>query len=204
MQVIKINLVCIMVCICFLFNFTTIVDTQQTFEKIEQKVIFNGYTKVIIRGAELKDFQRCAKAADLIEIGNIPLRKQIGMSCGTTSFAMLMDYLDMPYRTQEFYDECANRRKGEVTYLDQLELCSNKIDINTIATVDYDIKHLKIGDIVLYHAKDYKNESDLHYSVVDSIDNQAIRLANPWNSYDEYTINEFNEIYINEALVLLK
>ena len=68
----------------------------------------------------------------------------------------------------------------------------------------YDIHKLKTGDIVVYHGNGYKNDSDLHASVVDSIDDNTIRIANPWNSYDEYTIREFNQIYIRDALVILE
>ena len=194
--------ICLMVCIWFLFNFATPIEVPE--QNLEAYTTFNGFTNVIISGAESQTLEKTGREVCLVEIGNIPLRKQINNSCATTSFAMLIDYLNMPYRSQEYYDKCANRQKNKGTKLEQLKMCGNKLGVRTILNLDYDIIKLKTGDIVVYHSKGYNNNSDLHGSVVDIIDNETIRLANPWNSYDEYTINEFKEIYTKEVLILLK
>lgn len=135
----------------------------------------------------------------LKEIGNIPLRQQIHNSCGPTSLAMVMDWLDKPYKDQEYYDKCVNRDENERTYIYQLEVCARKLGVDTNEEWNYDVDKLKTGDIVLYH---YNNWTDLHFSVVDNIDKETIRLADPNNWYHEYGIEEFEKMYIGEVFVL--
>lgn len=188
--------VCVVVCILYLFNFMTIVDTPQI---VEQKITYNGYVEVKIRGAQETLIKVSSRPAIIKEIGNIPLRTQINNSCGTTSLGMYMDYIGMPYKTQEYYDLCADRGEEELTYLEQLESCSSKLGIESSILI-HKVDKLKTGDIVLYKA--HKNDTGFHYSVVDSINEETIRLADPLRKYVEYNIEEFKEKYTNYALVL--
>ena len=178
----------------------------------QEYITYNGYTEIKIRGSPQIPLEINNKPVIITDVGLIPLRKQINASCATTSLAMLADYLNQPYRTQEFYDQCANRQEGGA-YLYQLKMCADKIGISTTVKKDYDINKLKTGDIVVFKTfrKSFiKNETitGLHASVIDSIsfceklNQNIIRIANPWNIYHEYTTDEFAEIYTGKALII--
>jgi len=155
------------------------------------------------RGAILQPLEKNKERVIIKEIGNIPLRTQVGPACGPISLAMVMDWLDKPYKNQKYYDRCTYRNKDEWTYVYQLKACAAKLGIDTSEEWNYDIDKLKTGDIVLYHVMGYDNSSDLHFSVVDSIDEEFIRLADPNHYYHEHTIEEFEQMYYKRALIYM-
>ena len=131
---------------------------------------------------------------------NIPLRVQTDTSCGTTALAMALQAKG-EYHTQQFYDECAGRKQDEGTKGYQIQKCARTLGFKFDNRLFINQRYLKSGDIVLYHGYGYGNESDLHYSVIDSIDGDAIVLANPWGQYDYYSTDAFKAVFTNQALV---
>ena len=141
------------------------------------------------------------KIARIRPTGNIPLRTQIGNSCGTTSLAMYMDWIGKNYYPQEYYDKCANRQHGEETYLRQIQKCALKWGVKLKEKSNYKIEKLKTGDMVIFHKLRWSNTSDLHISIVDSIEDDTIRIADTWGYYDTHNIEEFKIKYTGYALV---
>ena len=196
--------VIMLIMIVFVFNFIAPVDTVESEVSIgnfEMDIVFEDR---VMYGAELPDYTNIKDTVKVTEIGNIPLRLQTGLGCGPVSLAMYMDWIGQPYRNQQFYDECAGRDEGETIKLYQLLLCGNDLGVKFIEERNYEVTDLQTGDMVIYHWAGYVNDTDLHLSVVDSIDNEIIRIANPWNTYDEYDINKFDKIFTGEALIAKK
>jgi predicted double-glycine peptidase len=131
---------------------------------------------------------------------NIPLRIQTDTSCGTTALAMALQARG-EYHTQQFYDECAGRKQDERTKGYQIQKCARYLGYKYDNRLFINQKKLKSGDIVLYHVFGYDNDSDLHYSVIDSIEGDTIILANPWGQYDYYSTDAFKAVFTNQALV---
>lgn len=193
-----------MVLILYLYMFILPIDVP--IQEQQEYITYNGYTEIKIRGSPQIPLEINNKPVIITDVGLIPLRKQMNASCATTSLAMLMDWLDQPYRTQEFYDQCAQRSKDKGAYLYQLKMCADKMGISTTVKEDYDINKLKTGDIVVYDIR--QTNISLHASVIDQVsfceklNQNIIRIANPWNIYHEYTTNEFTEIYTGKALII--
>ncbi len=188
--------------VVFLFNAMTIVgyDTEIIDEQvayytisIEKDIIPHGAIKVGMNTVSMNVHQQ--------EIGNIPLRTQTGYACGTVTLAMYMDWIGKNYYNQEYYDKCANRRAGEGTYLSQLRKCALKLGVILKEKAQYETDKLKTGDMVVFHKLEWNNNTDLHISVVDSVEENTIRIADSWGTYDTYNIDEFDRIYTGYALI---
>ena len=90
--------------IAFMFNFMTIVGHDNVDEHVDERLL-NRYTETITReivhrGASQIEMNKVRELWREEELGNIPLRKQVGTSCGTVALAMYMDYLGHEYRSQ--------------------------------------------------------------------------------------------------------
>ena len=188
--------------VVFLFNAMTIVgyDTEITDEQvvyymisIEKDITPHGAIEVSMNTVSMNVHQQ--------EIGNIPLRTQTGYACGTVTLAMYMDWIGKNYYNQEYYDKCAKRRSGEGTQLSQLRKCALKFGVILKEKSQYETDKLKTGDMVLFHKLGWNNNTDLHISVVDSVEENTIRIADSWGTYDTYNIDEFDRIYTGYALI---
>ena len=184
--------------IVFLFNYTTIVGYDNVDEQLLNRYTETIEKEVIHRGAIQIEMNAEQKLWDEKELGNIPLRKQVGPSCVTVSLAMYMDYLGYEYHSQEFYDTCANRAANEGTRLPQIMRCASSLGVKLEKNWGYRIDKLKTGDLVVLY---YNNGLDTHMVVVDSINENTVRIADPNGYYTMYTKDEFEMIYTRQALV---
>lgn len=195
-----ITLLCVTVII--LFNAMTIVGHDT--EIIDERVVYYTISiekDITHRGAMEVEMNTVSMDVHQREIGNIPLRTQTGYACGTVSLAMYMDWIGKNYYNQEYYDKCAKRRAGEGTRLSQLRKCALKWGVILKEKAQYETDKLKTGDMVVFHKLGWNNNTDLHISVVDSVEENTIRIADSWGVYDTYDIDEFDRRYRGYALI---
>lgn len=190
--------------ILFLFNYLTIVGYDNVDERLLNRYTVTIEKEVVHRGAMQIKMNTEQKLWDEKELGNIPLRKQVGPSCATVSLAMHMDYLGYEYHSQEFYDKCANRNSNEGTSILKIARCASSLGAELEHKSLYKINELKTGDIVITYIIDVTNSIGqvyTHMSVVDSINKNTVRIADPNGYYITYTIDEFEMIYTRHAIV---
>jgi len=106
--------------------------------------------------------------------------------------------------TQQFWDICAKRKPGEATYFEDIYLCAWYMGYDFKLLDSYYARDLQAKDLVIYHVHGYDNSSDLHSSVIESVNvtNKTLVIANPWGSYDFYTFKEFESVYASKGIRL--
>jgi len=104
--------------------------------------------------------------------------------------------------TQQFWDICAKRAMNGPTYYDDMYMCIYNVGYNFKLLDSYYARDLQLKDIVIYHAFGYDNNTDLHSSVIESVNltNKTLVIANPWGSYDFYTFREFESVYAGKGI----
>ena len=190
--------VIILCVIVFLFNFMTIVGHDNPDERLLNRYTETVTKEIVPRGASQIKMNNVQELLHEKELGNIPLRKQVGPSCATVSLAMHMDYLGQEYRSQEFYDECANRYSDSGTSLQQIIGCASSLGIKIEHKQHYKIDQLKTGDLVILYQV---GSITTHMVVIDSVNKNTIRIADPNGYYTTHTVDEFELIYTRHALV---
>ena len=158
----------------------------------------------VIGGSMLLDPGYISRDAVVREIHNIPLRVQEDSGCGSASLAMVMDWLGAENQTLEWYDDCLGRSDNEPSYVYQILSCAARNGYHAKLLTDPEVGSLQIGDMVIYHALNYTNDSDSHISVVDYIENDSLIIANSWGQYDVFNNTFFTKIFRNEAIRIQK
>ena len=165
-------------------------------------LVITATSDISPRGAIPKDIDNWRSFVEEKETGNIPLRRQVNNSCASISIAMIADYNNQTYRTQEFYDNCTHRDviNDDGTTLTNIIWCLSSLQFKYRIVEDYPLEYLQTGDIVIYYPDERRNST--HASVIDYNYNNTLRIANPWNRYDIYTYEEFENINTEYSIVI--
>lgn len=187
---------------CLAFLLTTLFLCGVTVGSSTEGSYYHFTYNIVIAGSPPLDIAPIAHMV-IEQPHNIPLRIQVDYSCGSTSLAMVMDWLGEPYHTQEWYDVCVARGTNETTTIWRIKNCANQQQgVFLVHYMNVDVPELEVGDIVLYHMYGYDNVSDNHFAVVDYVydTDEMLSIANPHGCYDMWQFDEFEMRFTGEVL----